>query len=435
MATISNIFKYSKSYQLKSIAIYTFSNFFNKGISFLLLFYFAHVLTESDFGVLNLFSNSILFLMPFISMGILQSANTEFFKLEKKKFKNFFSTTLLMPVVVTVLSVILLFIFKNQLQQQYPFPTVFILLIPVITLFTFLNEHLINMVRNSNDPVKYLFVNIGRLLAEITLAVFFISALQYGWIGRVMGIFLSFLFVALYALVYFKEQQFIFGKIQKKYIYDELLYSVPIIVMQISVFCMGSSAGYFIEHFTHDYAAVGVFSIAATFGSVIIVLCTALLQYIYPKIYTLLSEKNVDYAAIRRHFLFYAGAMLLGTIAVIIATPFAYNVVLKSSYHAGLSYYFFICIGYFFWSISYFFYAFMLYHKQKRKILSASLLSILVSIVSHYFFIKQMGAYGAAVSMSIVYFIVLIITVLFVYKQIVPILKSKKIPEYYDHHD
>lgn len=435
MATISNIFKYSKSSQLKSIAIYTFSNFFNKGIAFLLLFYFAHVLSERDFGVLNLFSNSILFLMPFISLGILQSANTEFFKLDKKGFKNFFSTSLLMPFVITLLAILLLFVFKTPLQQRYPFPSLFILLIPVITLFTFLNEHLINMVRNNNDPVKYLFINIGRLLAEITLAIFFISALEYGWMGRVMAIFLSMLFVSTYAFVYFKEQQFLFGTITKKYFYDELLYSIPIIVMQLSVFCMGSSAGYFIEHFTHDFAAVGVFSIAATFGSIIIVLCTALLQYVYPKIYSLLSEKEVDYNAICKQFVFYAGTMLLGTIAVIIATPLAYNIVLKPSYHAGLSYYFFICIGYFFWSVSYFFYAFMLYHKQKRKILLASLISVLVSVVSHYFFIKKLGAYGAALSMSVVYFIVLIVTVLFVYKQILPMLQTKKSSEYYDHHD
>ena len=426
MATISSIFKYSKSPQLKGIAIYTFSNFFNKGISFLLLFYFAHVLTESDFGILNLFSNSILFLMPFVSMGILQSVNTEFFKLDKKEFKNFFSTTLLMPVAVTVLAIILLLLFKNQLQQRYPFPSVFILLIPAITLFNFLNEHLINMVRNSNDPIKYLFVNIGRLLVEIVLAVFFISALGYGWMGRVMGIFFSLLFVAAYSFYYFKEQQFIFGRLSKKYIYDELQYSVPIIVMQISVFCMGSSAGYFIEHFTHDFAAVGVFSIAATFGSIIIVLCTALLQYVYPKIYSLLSQKQVDYNAICKYFLFYTGAMLLGTIAVIIATPLAYNIMLKPSYHAGLFYYFFICIGYFFWSISYFFYAFMLYYKQKRKILFASLLSIVVSIAAHYFFIKQLGAFGAAVSMCVVYFIVLIITILFVYKHFILILQTSK---------
>jgi O-antigen/teichoic acid export membrane protein len=435
MATISNILTYRKSHQLKSIAIYTFSNFFNKGVSFLLLFCFAHALTAADFGKLNLFSNAILFLMPFISMGILQSANTEFFKMDKKEFKNFFSTTLLMPVVVTIIIIGLLFILKTPLQQRYSFPTVFILVIPVITLLNFLNEHLINMVRNSNDPLKYLFVNIGRLLAEITLAVFFISALEYGWIGRVMGILLSFLFVGAYAFFYFKEQHFLFGKVKKKYVQEELLYSVPIIVMQVSVFCMGSSAGYFIEHFTHDYEAVGVFSIAATFGSVIIVLCTALLQYVYPKIYSLLSETQINYNAIRRHFIFYTGGMLLATAAVIIATPLAYTVVLKSSYHQGLSYYFFICIGYFFWSISYFFYAFMLYYKQKLNILIASTISIVISIVSHYFFIKQMGAYGAAVSMSIVYFIVLIVTVLFAYKQVTLVIKSKNLPEYYDHHD
>lgn len=435
MTTISNILRHRKSFQLKSIAIYTFSNFFNKGISFLLLFYFAHVLSQQDFGILNLFSNSILFLMPFISLGILQSANTEFFKIEKKEFRNFFSTTLLMPVVVTLLAILLLFIFKNPLQQRYPFPSLFILLIPVITLCSFLNEHLINMVRNNNDPVKYLYINIGRLLVEITLAIFFISALNYGWIGRVMAIFLSMLFIATYALIYFRQQRFLFGRIKKKYIYDELQYSVPIIVMQLSVFCMGSSSGYFIEHFTHDFAAVGVFSIAATFGSVIIVLCTALLQYVYPKIYSLLSEKDVDYNAIGKQFIFYAVTMLLGTIAVIVLTPLAYTIVLKPSYSGGLSYYFFICIGYFFWSISYFFYAFMLYHKQKRKILLASIISITVSILSHYFFIKQFGAYGAAVSMSIIYFIVLIITLLFVYKQIVPLLQTKKIAEYYDHHD
>ena len=77
----------------------------------------------------------------------------------------------------------------------------------------------------------------------------------------------------------------------------------------------------------------------------------------------------------------------------------------------------------------------MLYHKQKQKILLAAIISITVSILSHYFFIKQFGAYGAAVSMSIVYFIVLIITLLFVYKQIVPLFLTKKIAEYYDYHD
>ncbi len=428
MLTVNGILKFGKSTEMRSVAVYTFSNFFSKSISFLLLFYFAHVLTETDFGLLNLFSNGILFLMPFVSMGILQSANTEYFKKDKKEFSHFFSTTLVMPMVVTAFAMLLFFIFRGQLQQRYSFPTVFVVMIPLITLFNFLNEHLINMVRNSGDPMKYLFINIGRLLAEITLAVFLIGAMEWGWMGRVTGIFVSYLMVAVYAFFYFKEQGFVINSFSKKYMYDELLYSVPIIVMQVGVFCMGASAGYFIEYFTHDFAEVGVFSIAATFGSVIMVLCTALLQYTYPKVYALLSEKIVNYNAIRWYFIFYAGVMLLGTGIVVIAVPLVYSLVLKQSYHAGLSYYFFICLGYFFWSISYFLYAFMLYNKEKRKLLMASSLSVLISFVSNAFFIKHWGAYGAAVSMCIVYFIVLLITALFV-KKYLSLLISNKTPK------
>lgn len=424
MATLSGILKFGKSAEMRCVAVYTLSNFASKGISFLMLFYFAHVLTETDFGLLNLFSNSILFLMPFVSMGILQSVNAEYFKKDKKEFSHFFSTTLVMPMIITLLAMGVFFAFRQQLQQRYSFPAIFVVMIPLITLFNFLNEHLINMVRNNGDPMKYLFVNIGRLLAEITLAVFFVGAMELGWMGRVTGIFISYLMVAMYAFFYFREQGYIVNTFSKKYLYDELLYSIPIIVMQVGVFCMGSSAGYFIEYFTQDVAQVGVFSIAATFGSVIIVLCTAMLQYTYPKVYSLLGEKKIDYAAIRWHFLFYAGIMLLGTGIVVIATPVAYKLLLKESYHAGISYYFFICLGYFFWSISYFLYAFMLYNKEKRKLLSASSLSVLISILSHTILVKQYGAWGAAVSMCVVYFIVLLITAFFVRKPLTRIISS-----------
>jgi len=424
MATFSGILKLGKHAEMRSVAVYTISNFASKGISFLLLFYFAHILTESDFGMLNLFSNSILFLMPFVSLGILQSVNTEYFKKEKKEFSQFFSTTLVLPMVVTLLAMGLFFIFRTQLQQRYAFPAAFVVMIPLITLFNFLNEHLINMVRNSGDPVKYLFINTGRLLAEITLAVFFVGAMELGWMGRVTGIFISYLMVACYAFFYFRERGFIINSFKKKYLFEELLYSIPIIVMQAGVFCMGSSAGYFINYFTHDMAQVGVFSIAATFGSIIIVLCTAMLQYTYPKIYSLLGQQRIDYAAIRWHFFFYSGIMLLGTGIVVIATPVAYKLFLKNSYHAGISYYFFICMGNFFWSISYFLYSFMLYRKEKRKLLLASSLSVVISVLSHALFTKAWGAYGAAVSMCAVYFIVLLITAFFVRKQLIQIFSN-----------
>ena len=38
MATINGILKFGRSAEMRSVAVYAFSNFFSKGISFLLLF-------------------------------------------------------------------------------------------------------------------------------------------------------------------------------------------------------------------------------------------------------------------------------------------------------------------------------------------------------------------------------------------------------------
>ena len=217
-----------------------------------------------------------------------------------------------------------------------------------------------------------------------------------------------------------------FGKIVTAYIYKELVFSIPIIVMQISIFCMNASGGYFIEYFTKDFSAIGIYSVAATFASIIIVLCGAILHYFYPKVYSLLSEEKMNYEAIRRIFLYYSAIMLSGTLLVITLTPIAYMFLLKTSYMPGLRYYYLICIGYFFWSITYFLYSFMLYHKKKKKILSLSLISIVISLGNNYFFIKSQGSFGAAISIFSTYFLILVITVLFVKKQIVPILQVRK---------
>lgn len=420
--------KYGNSAEARTVLMYTFANFFNKGVAFLLLFYFTHVLSQSDFGLLSLFNNSILLLMPFISLGVLQSVNADFFKLDKSAFRDYFSTTLLMPIGVAVLAILVLWLFKTPLQERYHFPTYFIALLPIVTLFNFLNEHLTNMVRNNQEPWRYVVVSIGRLLIEIALAVWFISGIKMGWLGRVMGFSVSYMLVALYAFWYFYQKRYLFGRLNKHLIKEELIYSIPVMVMQASVFCMFSSSGYFIEYFQHNFEEVGTYSVAATFASIIMVLCGALLQYVYPRIYAILSEPKPDVRALKKLFLFYAGSMLGGTIFVLIATPLAYQWILKPVYHPGLNYYYWIALGYFCWTIAYFFYAYLLYHKQKRNILGLSLISIVISLASQYLLVKTFGARGAAIAVFGGYLLILIITWLFVGRQIKPILQSTHNP-------
>ncbi|MEO5999785.1 MAG: oligosaccharide flippase family protein [Ferruginibacter sp.] len=425
-----NIFlKYKNNPAVRSLGIYTFTNFFGKGVAFLLLPYFTNVLTKSDIGLISLFSSAIIFLMPFISMGVLQSASTDYFKLNKKDFRDYFTTSLLLPTGVFILSLGVFFLFRNGFIAKYNFPVSFIWLIPVVTFLSFISQHVINLIRNEEKPNLFMRAVLGRLFIEIALAIIFISGLSMAWEGRIMGIVISFGVFAIYAFYYFIHKGYLFGEIKKQVIKDELVFSVPIITMQFSVFCMNYSDAFFLSRFTNDNnAEVGVYAIACIFASIIITLCSALLQYILPRIYKMLSEPVINYASIRKLFVGYFAIMTAGLLFLLLFVPLAYKFMVHKDYLPGLNYYWLICIGYYFWTIAYLFFSFLLYYKHKRKIIAMSATFACISLISNYFFVKNMGSNGAAISVFCSYLIVLMITLIFTRKQMSFIFKKNTVP-------
>ncbi|MEO8768519.1 MAG: polysaccharide biosynthesis C-terminal domain-containing protein [Ferruginibacter sp.] len=416
MSLVSNFKALYKNPSVKSVGIYTFSNFFSKVVSFLLLFVFTNPLyiTPSENGLLSLFSTSLIFLMPFLSLGIIHSTSTDFFKLEKKEFKDFFSTGFVMPVAVMICSTGILFLCRHFLQETYGFPTKFVWLIPAVTFLIFCNEQLLGLARDNNEPQVYLKANITKTILEFGLSFILVVYFAMRWEGRIQGIFISYLITGMYAFYYFNKKGYLFGRIQKKYLYSELLYAVPIMALQASIFAMNSSDKFFLSSFSADKnETVGIYSIACVFAAVVNILSMALLQYIFPKIYAMLSSGNVDYPAIRKFFFGYVGVMAVATLSLIVGTPFLYKYFINAKYAPALRYSYLLYLGNFLWTLCYFFYSFLLYHKKKKKILILSLCCIAVSLSCNYFFISKWLDYGAAVSTLVSYLIVFLITLFF----------------------
>jgi len=65
----STYYKYKNNELLKAVAVYTTLSFVIKGISFLITPFFTHYITPEEFGSLNLFLTSIIFLTPIISVS------------------------------------------------------------------------------------------------------------------------------------------------------------------------------------------------------------------------------------------------------------------------------------------------------------------------------------------------------------------------------
>ena len=415
MAVIQSLKSQYQSVAFKSMGTYAVTNFFIKGISFLLLPIFTNpnYLSPSDNGLLSLFSQSILFLMPFISLGILQSASVDYFKLDKKQFKDFCTTGFVMSSLVALIFVVIFWCFKTTLYNRFKFPLSFFWIIPAVTFFTFCIELLFLIIRNRKDPAQYMQVSVVRILLDLALAVILIVGFSLAWKGRVTSILVSTFFISLYGIFFLKKNNYLGGQVRMNIITKELKYSIPIIAMQLSNFCLFSSDSFLLSGITKNNSEVGIYGMACLFASIIFTLCSAIVQYIVPKINHLLSQQVIDYPSIRKQFNMYFFIMATGLIALLLAIPLGYKYFINHSYLPGLKYYYFLCTGYFFWAIAYFFYTFLFYYKQKLKLLLLSLLSILISLISNYCFIKNMGTQGAAISVCCSYFVVLIMAVLF----------------------
>jgi O-antigen/teichoic acid export membrane protein len=226
-----------------------------------------------------------------------------------------------------------------------------------------------------------------------------------------------------YALYYFVKNGYLFGRVKTEYIKAELLYALPIIVMQANMFIMSSSDKFFLAN---DHALLGVYTIACTFASAIVIFSTALIQYFFPKIFLLLSADVVEYPKIRKLLFYYFAAMAGSLILFIIFASVFYHLFINVKYHEALKYIYFIAAGYFFWTLASILYSFLLYYKEKRMIIVHSVLCMTVAITSNYYFIKKWSAFGAAIAVMVSYFIVLLITIIVTKKYLKNIFQPKK---------
>ena len=415
MAIVQSLKRKYKAPALKAMGMYTLTNFFGKGLSFLLIPIFTNprFLTTADNGLLSLYGQAVIFLVSFISLGILKSASVDYFKLDTQKFRDFFTTGVFMAGVMTLISLAVFASLSGKLASNYAFPAMFTWAIPLAAFLTFLYEMILTLIRNQDKAGLFMKVSTFRITGELGLAVLLIVVLGWGWLGRVSGILMALGALSGYAIHYFRKSGLLAGVIRKEIILSELKFSIPVIILQLSIFCLFSSDSFLIAGITRNTSLVGIYGTACVFGSIIITLSSALLQYMVPKINQALSASAINYRNIRNLFLTYMSVMFFAFVTLWFVIPVIYHLFINSNYWPGIRFYYFLSTGYFFWTLTTFFYSFLIYDKSKRKIFILAAFSIMVSLISNYWFIRNYGAFGASVSVCCSYLLVLVIVVIF----------------------
>ncbi|MET0636009.1 MAG: oligosaccharide flippase family protein [Chitinophagaceae bacterium] len=404
-----------KSTAFKSIGVYTFSNFLTKAVSFASLPLFTYILSKNDFGIISIFSSSINFLTPFIALGVLYSTSTDFFKLEKREFSSFVKTTSAIPVVMTSIGMVAFLIFF-PFFRSIGFHYSFVFLVPLIAYLNFLFEQNITLLRNNNQTRQYLILTICKVVIELSFAFTLIAVFRMDWHGRVYGIIAAFLFCGIAAWWYLIKNGLLAGSFQWKIIRQELIFGLPALVTQFSIIFLNSSDRYFINHYLGS-DRTGVYSLAATFASIIFIFNSALLQYIFPRLYASFA-KNEYGAVVRKIFVKYILIILGCSILLLGFTWICYNFILNPVFISGLKYFYLLLFGYLIWAITYFFYSILLYFKQKVKMIILAVLSVTFCSILMNILVSRYQEAGATWAVGGAYGFILILMVIINYRQI-----------------
>ena len=164
----------------KQVYIYFSSYFINAALSFVTVSLLTHYLSTYDYGIINLYNSFLIFLMPFVTGGILYPLSVEYFKRQRETYSAYFTDAQAIPLVSVVLFTILCIAFQHPLSRFLKVSEIWIWIMPLTAWWVMINETTLIITRNKNRPVQFAFFSIGKNLAEISLTITLVPAIEVG---------------------------------------------------------------------------------------------------------------------------------------------------------------------------------------------------------------------------------------------------------------
>jgi O-antigen/teichoic acid export membrane protein len=395
----------------KTFSVYLISGFLNKGIAFLFLPLFTAYLQPSELGIITLFSTSVMFLTPFVSLSVATSISTDFFKHNTADFRRYFSTVLLLPLVVTLLCYLILFLFKAEIATKIGINANYLFLLPALALFGFIYETLLALIRNKQEAFQYGILTFLKTVGELALALLFIVHFSMTWEGRIWSWLLISISLVLYALYYFRKSDYFTKDIDKTYFKPELKFSVPLIVNQVATFMVISSDRFFIAKYQNT-EEVGIYGVATQIAAIVFAFSGSFIMSFHPFLYNQLGQNEPqNQRNIYKKFFQMAGAMLAISLGIVLINPLIYKYFINIKYHAGEHYVKWIVTAYYFWFIYWMMLGFSYYYKLNKIILYTSIFTSLLAFCAGNWFVSNYGTIGAIYSLNLCCFSTMLILI------------------------
>lgn len=387
--------------------LYTLSGLLLKCFSFFLLPLYTAYLTKEEYGISSI-ATSFISTMGFVVAFSLFSAVMRFYvdlKDEPEKLKRFYGTIITFVSCSSVFFGIVLAIFREPLSKYVfsgidYYPIIFISIISL--LFHCLHTVFDNILKSQQKAFKSSVFSILFFLVTVGLNILFVVVFKLGAVSLILSSLISCILYSIYFIIEMLAKKTIVICLDWKLLKSALKYSIPImphnlstsIAVLITKVLIGGSA---------SLASLGVYSVAAQFGSVADTIQSYVDKAYSPWLFEKLNAKEANYkSSIRGISRLLAAAIGLFFIGISLFAQEYIVLFVNKDYIEAWKYVPLIVMVFGIKTIYYFYIGVLFYYKKASRLLfTATLSSSFVNIFLSYFIIPILGVYGSILADAI----------------------------------
>ncbi|MCB0776291.1 MAG: oligosaccharide flippase family protein, partial [Chitinophagaceae bacterium] len=355
---------------LRNFSLYTFIGFLNAGIGFLLLPVLTRHLTPEDYGTISLINVYVSILTPILGLSTSGFLSVEYYNssYEKKEFSKIFSSVRIIPIITIVPLLIIFWLGQGYFPELMELPLqAYWLIIPML-LFTLFHGNFTTFLLTTKRAKIFSICTIAKIFIEISLTLFFLIYLGYGWYGRIYSALITAILFTGISVWFYDRWKLLSTDIRKTYIRAAIIFGAPLILHQIGKFVINQSDRLFLAKMV-SVEEMGVYSVGYLVGSAILIIVTAFSNFFNPFLFERLKRGSEDdkKEIIKVSYVF-SGIALGALILLTFISPFIFRVFIGKSYATGIQYVFWIGLSYFFWSFYNIFSGYIFFLKKTKII-------------------------------------------------------------------
>ena len=305
---------------ITNTSLYVFSNILIALIPLAFLPVLTRFLSPSDYGLVSLYQVVVVFLGAIFGFSVNGFCNIKFFEVdgETKRIGEYVTGSIYLLLFITLfISVCFLFIYLYQ-DYLYGVRTNVLFLLSVAFFSQYVIYIRLGLYQVKNQSVFYCGLNILNALLNILLTISFVIVLEYGYLGRLLGIVLSLLFIAIFSIYSLYRANFLFYSVTKKVLLEIINYGFSyapnVIFVSLIPLLQRTLIAYFL-----GASSVGIFMVANQISNGFLLVSSSFITAYTPVVYKRLADNNfaTDGILIKEctFFIFYVlfGSLILFT--------------------------------------------------------------------------------------------------------------------------